>query len=145
MTTGRKSKMYIDVAGAGQGTWSEVKPVGDVDMPDARDEIAIDTRESEFTKYETGQRKVEINFNLTTKNEEAMFEALILAYENDDVIGIANYIGDMADVGARGMQMDAKIMSMPKTIPLNGHANSQVVLKPAYSSTFEPQMVETSA
>lgn len=144
MTTGRKSKMYYSVGGAETPIWLEITPVGDVDNPDAKDEIAVDTRESDYTKYETGQRKVEVNFNIKLKNNEAAFAALSTAYENDAIIGIANYIGDMADSGARGTQMDVKIFSFPKTLPLNDHVNSQMVLKPAYGSDFEPVTMQTA-
>ena len=143
MTTGRKSKMYISLNGAETPTWIEVLPVGDVDNPDAKDDIAVDTRESDKTKHETGQRKIELNFNLKLKNDDTMFENLLTAYEDDAIIGVANYIGDMADVGARGMHFDAKIFSFPKTLPLNDWANANIVLKPAYGSDFEPVTMET--
>ncbi|WP_417392035.1 hypothetical protein [Gimesia sp.] len=144
MTTGRKSKMYIDIAGAGVGTWVEVTPVGDVDMPDSKNVEAINTRESPFQKNAEGQRVVELSFNLKIKNGNANFEALRDAYEAGDVIGVANYIGDMADVGAQGMHMDCIISEMPKTIPLEGYANSNIKLVPAYDSDFEPVLMETA-
>lgn len=144
MTTGRKSKLYYDAAGADNGTWTELKAVGDVNMPDSRNMEAINTRESPFQKNASGQRVLEITCNLKLKNGDAATEAIRDAYNNDTVIGIANYIGDMADIGAQGIQMDCLVAEFPKNLPLEGWANSDVKFVPAYDTTFEPVWAETT-
>ncbi|WP_417625132.1 hypothetical protein [Paremcibacter congregatus] len=144
MTLGRKSKTYYSIGGAADPTWVEVEQVGDVNQPDSRGSTDIDTRESDFTKIATGQRKIELGFNLKLKNGNAQFEALRDAYIADEVIGMANYIGDMTDVGAQGMHMDCKIIDFPINLPLKDWANADIKLAPAYDSDFEPVLMETT-
>lgn len=144
MTTGRKSKMYYSLAGAADPTWVEILPVGDVNQADSRGSTDIDTRESDFTKITTGQRKIDLGFHMKLKNGQAQFAALRDAYIADDVIGIANYIGDMADEGAQGMHMDCKLYDFPVNLPLKDWANADIKAAPCYDSDFEPVLMETS-
>lgn len=144
MTIGRKSKMYYSIGGALAPTWVEVTPVGDVSQADSRGSTDIETRESDFVKVATGLRKIELSFNLKLTNGNAQFEALRDAYIAGDVIGIANYIGDMADSGAQGIHMDCEIIEFPIDIPLKDWANANIKVAPAYSSTFEPILTETA-
>lgn len=138
MTTGRKSKTYIDTAGAGVGTWDEVQAVGDVEQPDAWDVDKFPTRESDFKKAVLGGRDISISFNYKVKNSDTLFASLVAAYNAGTPIGVANYIGDMADSGAQGLQMDALITEMPKKMPYGSQVNVDLKLEPAYESTFEP-------
>lgn len=144
MTVGRKSKMYYSLAGAETPTWVEVTPVGDVNQADSRGSNDIETRESDFTKVATGTRKIELAFNLKLTNGEAQFAALRAAYIAGDVIGIANYIGDMADSGATGQHMDCEIIDFPVNIPLKDWANADIKVAPAYASSFEPVLMTTA-
>lgn len=145
MTTGRKSKLYFDETGAGQGSWTELKKVGDVNMPDSRNMSAINTRESGFQMNAPGQRVVEITCNLKLKNGDANTEAIRDAYEDETVIGIANYIGDMADIGAQGFQADCYVSEFPKNLPLEDWANSDVKFVLAFDTSFTPVWAETVA
>lgn len=144
MTSGRKSKMYYSIGGAASPTWVEVTPIGDVNQADSRGSTDVDTRESDFTKVVTGNRKVELGFNMKLTNGNAQFEALRDAYIADDDIGIANYIGDMADSGAQGLQMDCKLIDFPIDLPLKDWANANLKLAPSYESSFEPVLMETA-
>lgn len=145
MTTGRKSKLYFDASGAGVDAWTELKKVGDVNMPDSRNMTTVNTRESNFQRNVSGQRVVEISCNLKLKNGDATTEAIRDAYENDTVIGIANYIGDMSDIGSQGLQIDCLVAEFPKNLPLEDWANSDVKFVPAYDTTFVPVWSETVA
>lgn len=144
MTLGRKSKMYYSLSGAASATWVEVTPVGDVNQADSRGSTDIETRESDFTKVVTGTRKLEISYNMKLTNGETQFAALRAAYIADDDIGIANYIGDMADSGATGQHMDCKIIDFPVDLPFKDWANANIKVAPSYESSFEPVLMETA-
>lgn len=144
MTLGRKSKMYYSIGGAETPTWVEVTPIGDVNQADSRGSTDIETRESDFTKVATGSRKIELSFNLKLKNGESQFAALRAAYIADNDIGIANYIGDMADSGATGQHMDCKLIDFPVDLPFKEWANANIKLAPSYESDFEPVLMQTA-
>ena len=144
MTTGAKSKTYLDAGGAGDSGWTEITAVADVDMADSWDSDKFATRESPFKKAVLGARDISISFNLKVKNGNAVFEAQRDAFNAGTVIGIANYIGDILTTGAQGIQMDCLITEMPKKIPYGSQVNCDIKLEPAYESTFEPVWAETA-
>lgn len=141
MSTGRTCETFIDVLGVGNGTWLEVKALGDVDQPDSFNEEAQNTRETPFETVELGSQVVSLGFELVVTLTDPVYLALRAAYNARTVIGVANFIGPMADAGSEGMQWDGHITEFPKSIPLQGKVKIAIRVKPAYRADTPPVWV----
>lgn len=141
---GQETKTYVDAAGVGQGTWSEVLALGDVDNPDSFNTNPQNTKESEAETVVLGDRVTQIGFTMNMKLTDPVFTILNTAFNSKAVIGVAHMLGDIATVGTQGMQFDGKITQFNKSYPKQNHVQVAVIIQPAYEGDIKPSWVTIS-
>ena len=134
---GINAKLYYDVAGVANDTWTECDIVhGDVTL-------AIDKAEADATTRAMGgwkaivakMKDASIEFEMIWDTAEAAFTALQDAFLNDTVIGIACMDAAIATVGSEGLKADMCVTRFHRVEPEEGAQLVQVTLKPTYSDT----------
>lgn len=145
MTTGLECCLYLDPAGAGQGTWTEYEDVGDVNNNVSWNESQRKIRKHKFERTTLGQGVLETTFTLTYRSGDPGFEMLRDAFDNKSDIGVAVMSGDIATNGSEGWQYDAKVTSFPETQALEEDTTFDVTLKPSSDAADDPARVVISA
>ena len=144
MTIGLECCLYLDPAGAGQGTWTKYEDVGDVNIPHSWNESQRKIRKHKYERTTLGQGVLEVTFTLTYRAGDAGFESLRDAHLNKTDIGVAVMSDDIATNGSEGWQFDAKVTSFPETQSLEEDMTFDVTLKPSSDATDDPARVVIS-
>lgn len=142
IVTGLLAKAYIDPSGVGGSTWTEVKILGDVQLPSSHNTGKVKERGSGFEKTVLGQKVNQATFTLTRRVGNANWEAIRDAYLNKTLLGFAFMTGPIATSGSEGWQFDGVIVDFPIAEPLEEASTVDVVVEPAAESTVEPSYVE---
>lgn len=137
---GLKSKLYIDAAGVGEGTWQEAGKVGDVGVNQTRNEVEIKERDQEEVGIVVAHKVRELTIQLTRRPGNAVYEAFRTAYENGTYIGVAAMESGIDVVGTKGYQADMHVTQFNDNQAIESGVND-VTLKRAADSPTPPALV----
>jgi len=138
---GMEAKLYIDPAGVGGSSWSELANVKDVTLNLETGEADVTTRGNQGWRATVATLKDgSIEFEMVWDTADAGFTAIKDAYFNNSLIGFAIMDGDIATPGSQGLQADFSITNFSRNEPLEEAVTVSVTAKPTYSTTA-PQWV----
>ena len=142
---GMNAKLYYDVLGVDGGTWAELTIVKDVSLNLEKAEADVTTRAAGgFRQTVTTIKEATIEFEMIWDPANAGFGAILDAWKNGSLIGLAVMDGLIATVGTQGLTADCEIISFNKNEPLEEVATVNVTAKPTYSDTA-PAWLEVEA
>ena len=141
---GYEAKLYYKVGGlSGGGTWTELTLVRDATLNMPKGEGDVTTRGSGgYKQTKGGLRDVSIEFELLADTDDAGFDAIQTAYQDNTTIAIAAMNGAIAT--GEGLQVDCEIFDFSRSEPLEGPQTVTVVAKPTHSDTA-PSYVDNAA
>lgn len=114
---GEECKMYVDSAGAEQGSWAAVDAVIDDSDSFTRREADSICRGDAEIKTHVGKPKFTNSGNILFKRNDTQYEVLRDAAYANTTIGIALMNGVITEVGAEGWWRDMKITQWNETRP----------------------------
>ena len=135
---GLDSKLYLDAAGAGVGTWTELDIVGDVNVSLSHNEATRKNRASVWEKVSLGQKMAEISFDMTRDPSNAGYVSLRTAWIDRSDIGVAAMSEAILTIGSEGLQADCKVVGFDVNEGLEEDETVSVTLKPSADSATEP-------
>lgn len=140
---GLDAKIYYDESGVGGSSWTELTNVKDVTLNLDRTEVDVTTRANDGWKAsETPLKEASVEFQMIYDTSDAGFTAMMDAYLNNTLIGIAACDGNVATSGTQGLHADMKVMNIGQQQELENVIMVSVTLKPTYSGTA-PDWVTT--
>lgn len=140
---GLNMELYFDWAGlgVGGGTWVNCDIVADVTVNNGRNTGSVKNRAVGTEQKLAGLKTRSIDLEITHEPTNAQFQALLAAYEDGDVFGVAAMDRDITEDGAVGLQMDCIITEFTQSQPLEDSSNWKVKLEPAAKTDHIPAHV----
>ena len=137
---GGKSKLYIDAAGVGEGTWALVNRVGDVALNSSRRTVEVNERAEDETAVLVSKKTRTLTLNLTRRPGNAQYEAIRTAFETGQFIGVAVMESGIDVVGTKGYQADMNVTEFNDDQAIDGAVVPVTLMRAAESDT-PPAMV----
>lgn len=133
---GFKGKIYVVVATVD----TEIKSVGDVNIPRKATEIDVSSRENLGTQAWTrGLREFGAQFTMQKRKGGTAYEALRTAWETEGAtVVIKACDGPIATVGTEILTMTCEVTDFSDAQPINGVQTKNVVLKPSWYAAAPP-------
>jgi len=134
---GINGKLYYDVAGVADDTWTEADNVhGDLTLSMENTEADATTRAGGGWKAViTSLTEASLEFQMIWDTADAGFTAFQNAFLNKSTIGIAAMDAAIATVGSEGLKADMTVTRFARSEPQEGPILVDVTLKPTYSAT----------
>ena len=133
---GDDMKLYYCAAGIG-GTpvWTELAIVRDVKLNQSKGEADVTTRASGGWKQTVGTLKdAGIEFEVVWDTANAGFQAVMDAYFDDTLIGLAVTDGPIDESGTQVFRADCAVLKFDRNEPLENAVTVSVAAKPTYSA-----------
>ncbi|HUU36424.1 MAG TPA: phage tail tube protein [Vicinamibacterales bacterium] len=133
---GDEMKLYYCAAGiGGSPTWAELAIVRDVKLNTSKGEADVTTRASGGWKQTVGTLKdAGIEFEVVWDTADAGFQAVMDAYFDDTLIGLAVTDGPIETPGTQVFKADCAILKFDRNEPLENAVTVSVTAKPTYST-----------
>lgn len=143
-TMGIDGKGYIsaDLNEDAPGTpvvWILMDLIEAIEQEMTRAEGTVDNRETQFTRYGSGQIAMGYTITMTYDPDDPLFDLIYNAFLNRTPLALAIMDDDITTVGTKGWLMDVQVFSGPKSDNLNEFGNVPFVFKPTAKSSFLPQ------
>lgn len=128
---GTDGKLYYNSGTYDSPTWTEVKNVRDLNIPDIFTESDVTTRGSGGVRQmAAGLREVSVEFQMLFDEDDADYQYFRAAYNARTKIDIAAMSGDITTNGSQGPRGYFQVFEFPNNQPLAEHQMIDVVLKP---------------
>jgi predicted secreted protein len=137
---GLDAKLYYCAAGIG-GTpvWTEVTAAKDVTCTVNKGEADVSTRGGGGWKATVGTLKdASIEFEVVYDDADEAVQALLEAFIDDTVLGLAVAKGDITQNGTEVFMADCAVLKFDEKEPLENAITISVTAKPTYSAN-QPQ------
>ena len=133
---GDEMKLYYCAAGiGGSPVWAELAIVRDVKLNTSKGEADVTTRASGGWKQTVGTLKdAGIEFEVVWDTADAGFQAVMDAYFDDTLIGLAVADGPIETPGTQVFKADCAVLKFDRNEPLEGPVTVSVTAKPTYSA-----------
>ncbi len=129
---GYLDKLYRNTGSHGTPTWVEISAVKDLNFTIEPSEIDDSDRGSPWMKFGNGQINAGITFQLNYRNGNPDHAVLVAAAIAGTVIEFAAMDQNIANSGAEGLRMFAKVLGYNGNQALADSTSFDVTLKPAY-------------
>ena len=133
---GDEMKLYYCAAGiGGSPVWSELAIVRDVKLNTSKGEADVTTRASGGWTQTVGTLKdAGIEFEVVWDTADAGFVAVMDAYFDDTLIGLAVADGPIDEAGTQVFKADCAVLKFDRNEPLENAVTVSVTAKPTYSA-----------
>ena len=133
---GDEMKLYYCVDGhGGTPVWTELAIVRDVKLNNSKGEADVSTRAGGGWKATVAALKdAGIEFEVVWDTENAGFQAVMDAYFDDTVIGLAVTDGPIDESGTQVFRADCAVLKFDRNEPLENAVTVSVAAKPTYSA-----------
>lgn len=147
---GLNMHLYFDFGGlgdeaitgnTGSSGWDLCDIVADVTVNNGRNTGTVKNRSVGTERKLAGLKTRSIDLEITHEPDDPNFQALLAAYENDDIIGVASMDKTIVTAGSVGLQMDVIVSDFSQTQPLEDSSNWKVKLEPAAKTDHVPAHV----
>ena len=117
---GRKGKLYYNAGTHASPSWVEVKRAKDVSVPNDKDKVEIDDRNSEEKKSVGGGRSKELSFGYTHQvGTDSVFSVLLDSYNNNTAVEFAVMDGAIGTAGSKGWRGYYEVFKLENSQELN--------------------------
>lgn len=143
---GREFKAYYDASGVESATWLELVDIEDVTEENSKSTATVKNRKSKYEKNLGGQHQMSGTLKQTYDKASVAQLAMLTAYDDDSVMGLAIADGDITTIGTISMQLDSLITTHNRSQGVDDAAVLENAFVPhANGSANFPDIVITAA